>query len=242
MQILISNKVHARIKQFYYNAMLKYPNTYSPDDADRDWDKVTDELSQVGTSLLKTNTTIKEWQGYNVCRSKNWYFAYKVQDEKVYVYDARHGQNMNDKAHVPQFSNNNNQQQTQYTAVSGECFGMTMVKSNNGLFNFVNQNNQLFCKEWYKGATDFAKYSNGTIAATVSNGTEKFWLHLDSGVLEKMTNNSTIPESKESISEKLLFEQQIREHRDLIREEKEKFEFYLNYNPKKGGQLKNRGQ
>ena len=62
MQISIHKRVHKRIQQFYYNAMLKYPNTYFPDNADKDIDRVHNELYKVGTSLIPSKTTLSKWK------------------------------------------------------------------------------------------------------------------------------------------------------------------------------------
>ena len=61
MQHLISNKVYHRIREFYDNAMLKYPHSYFPDEADTDTDKVFDELYKVGTNGLwhKNNSVVR---------------------------------------------------------------------------------------------------------------------------------------------------------------------------------------
>jgi hypothetical protein len=96
MQILINKRVHKRIQPFYYNAILKYPNTYSPDNADKDIDKVHNELYKIGVSLINSDISLPKWEKYSVCRSKltNWYFAYKIQNDIVYIYDAENGRNM----------------------------------------------------------------------------------------------------------------------------------------------------
>ena len=49
---------------------------------------------------------------------------------------------LNKQTNVNNVQQNNQKKQIQYQPVSQECFGMTMVKSNNGLFNFINRNKQ----------------------------------------------------------------------------------------------------
>jgi hypothetical protein len=84
--------------------MKKYPNTYNIYDAEKDWNRVRNEIYKVGISLIPSDTTLPKWKEYNVCRSKltNWYFAYKIQNDTVYVYDAENGNNMSDEAYIPQ--------------------------------------------------------------------------------------------------------------------------------------------
>ena len=103
MQIKVASKVHNRIKQFYYNAMLKYPNTYFPDDADRDIYKVTNELMKVGTRLWKKNNNILlKWENYFVDYSKvtGWYFAYRIEENTIYIEDVENYRNMSNFANI----------------------------------------------------------------------------------------------------------------------------------------------
>lgn len=101
--------MYNRIHKFYYNAMLKYPNTYYPDDADRDIIKVVSELHKVGTRLWHKNDSIlSRWDGYLVDYSTKvkWYFAYRIEDNAVYVEDAENYRNMSDLANIFYFNEN----------------------------------------------------------------------------------------------------------------------------------------
>ena len=101
MQVTTHNRVYQRIRKFYDNAMLKYPNSYFPDEADRNVDKVCDEIYKVGTlPKVNPNTSFvpKTWAGYFVSRSDTgWYFAYKIQGNTVYIYDAANHTNMSNQ-------------------------------------------------------------------------------------------------------------------------------------------------
>jgi hypothetical protein len=102
MTLSIKPKVFRRIRQFYTNVMLKYPNAYSVDDVHRDAQRVIDELPKVGTQLQRRNfCIIQRWYSYLVDYSKStkWYFAYlKDDDVMIYVCDAEHARNMSDLA------------------------------------------------------------------------------------------------------------------------------------------------
>jgi len=67
MEVIIEPDVEGRIWEFYYNAMLNHPNTYFPDNADRDISKVCQEVRKVGTQLRKLNLSttdvIRKWKG-----------------------------------------------------------------------------------------------------------------------------------------------------------------------------------
>jgi len=214
-QISVNNNVYTRIIGFYYNSMSKYEHTYFPDEADRDIDKVADELYKVGTNeMLATTSALSKWKGYDVCRSKDtgWYYAYKIQNNVVYVYDAENYRNMSDNANINQTQQANQQQkQIQYQPVSNQYFyGLMMVKSSNGLFNFVNKNNQIFHpNQWFNQAYDFKKENNGAICARVEYNKQWYLLALD-GKLYTMGNvNGYTNENYRKTIQTILAEQQI---------------------------------
>ena len=110
MKISINNNVWNRIEQFYLNAMKKYPNTYTLNNAEKDWNKVKNEAYKVGTQLSKKmQHGIKNWKNYNVDYSSNtgWNFAYRIVNNTIIVEDAANYRNMSNKAH--QFQNQNQQ-------------------------------------------------------------------------------------------------------------------------------------
>jgi tRNA U34 2-thiouridine synthase MnmA/TrmU len=124
MAVEIHKRVYNNISRFYYNVRRKYPNTNSYKQVLDQINKVYNEAYNVGTKLQKVNPSttyvISKWKGYNVDYSKNtgWYFAYKIQNNTVYVYDAENGRNMSDEAYTSQNNttgqqaNNNQVQQT----------------------------------------------------------------------------------------------------------------------------------
>jgi len=191
MKVVISKKAINRINQFYYNVALKYPNTNSLDVVKNNINNVHNEIYKVGTSLTKTNTSLSKWKGYNVCRSKTWYFAYKIQNNTIYVYDAEHGQNMSEEAYTSQNSNNQQtnqpqqpyqqRQQPEYKPVPNQqyCHGLLMVsskdKSNRVIYNYVNQNNQIFYPyQWFTRAENFRQW-NRVISARVMDSANKWY-------------------------------------------------------------------
>jgi len=46
MELLIDEWVFNRIWEFYDNAILAHPNTYTPEDTHRKWDKVSNEIKK----------------------------------------------------------------------------------------------------------------------------------------------------------------------------------------------------
>ncbi|GHT32953.1 hypothetical protein FACS189434_05960 [Bacteroidia bacterium] len=103
MLLKINNNVYDRIRIFYDNAMRKYPNTYFPADADRDTDRVMEEVYKVTTNELWHKNDIKSvrgWENYLVDYSKEtgWYFAYKIENDIIYIEDAENHRNMSEEA------------------------------------------------------------------------------------------------------------------------------------------------
>jgi hypothetical protein len=72
-------------------------------------------------------------------------------------------------------------QTLQYTPFSKTCFGFTMVKSNNKLFNFVNSKNGKLISpnQWFTSAGNFTKYENNTVAAMVEVNNNWYLLYRD---------------------------------------------------------------
>ena len=97
------------------------------------------------------------------------------------------------------------QQKLQYNPVSQESCGFTKVKSNKGLFNFLNKDKKLVCKQWYQDAKDF-KHHQGYTTGKVFDGSLWYWLFSD-GRLEKIKNNNQnyyMPENKQLLTHKQL--------------------------------------
>jgi hypothetical protein len=103
MEIVIDDRVHYRIRQFYYNVMLKYPNTYFPDDVSRDVGRIHKELLKVATNELwhkNDMKSIRGWEHYNVDYSNKtgWYFAFRIENNIIYIEDAENHRNMSEEA------------------------------------------------------------------------------------------------------------------------------------------------
>jgi len=103
MKILICKEAHKRINDYYRNVALRYPNTNSKDEIRNNIKKVHNEINKIGTNeLVITNTILSDWEGYNVCRSKEipWYFVYLIDKDIIRIYDAEHANNMSDNTYV----------------------------------------------------------------------------------------------------------------------------------------------
>jgi len=103
MNIKVNKEVYRRINDFYCNVALKYPNTNSIAEIRRNVENVKKSIRKVGTNeLLRSKTILSDWEGYNVCRSKEtpWYFAYLIENDIIHIYDAEHANNISDNTYV----------------------------------------------------------------------------------------------------------------------------------------------
>lgn len=144
-KIQIETTALNKIVRFYYNALKKYPNTYTIEDAYKDAMKASKDIK-----FLQTSNTKQEWanKGYKVVRNGcGWYFAYYVSNGVAYVVDVENYRNMNEHQTQPMKQQN---QQFQYQSTNYVYSGYRLVKSNNGMFNFLRQDNTLLSSQWFK--------------------------------------------------------------------------------------------
>ncbi len=93
---IISSQVYNNIDNFYANVATKYSNTYSLDLLLQNTTDAYDSIYKIENGLLRRNPTISRWQGYYMANTKKWYFAYRIDDNTIYVEDACHAQNMHE--------------------------------------------------------------------------------------------------------------------------------------------------
>ena len=85
-----------KIRSFYRNVLLKYPNTFSYDDMLRYINDTVDDIYGIEHSLLRRQPTIKRWQNWHMAHASNWYYAYSIDGDTIIIHDACHQQNMHD--------------------------------------------------------------------------------------------------------------------------------------------------
>ena len=172
-----------------------------------------DNLGGIVTHMRSDRKDLGSNEGYRkyVYTDKDsgtqWGFAYELFDDgNVIIHIMKNMSLVNDK----NYSNNNQPQQKQieYNPVSNQYYhGLMMVKSSNGLFNYVDENNQIFYPtQWFKKAEDFRKWRNGVIAARVASSHEWFFLTSDQK-LYKGGDGSYFTENYQIILQRILTEQ-----------------------------------
>ena len=85
-----------KVRSFYRNVLLKYPNTFSYDDMLRYINNTVDAIYGIEHSLLRRQPTMKRWQNWHMAHADNWYYAYSIDGEIITIHDACHQQNMHD--------------------------------------------------------------------------------------------------------------------------------------------------
>lgn len=172
-----------KILKFYDNVIAKYPNTYTTEDATKDALK-----SKSDSNFLATNISKDVWKNnnYNVVRNKSgWYFAYYAKENNYYYVDAENYRNMEDY----QTSSTNQhikppELQVKYIPTNKIYYGHRLVKSDNGLMNFVNNNGQLICKQWFNNYKTFKPFGSYNIFAYIDINNRCFALTLDGRIID----------------------------------------------------------
>ena len=93
MRIIAPISVWDRIAQFYIDAKFeKYDNSYGWDEVFKDID-----LAQRDTNFTPYNSSRQDWinAGYKVVvNQRGWVFAYLIEDDDMYIYDAENYRNL----------------------------------------------------------------------------------------------------------------------------------------------------
>ncbi len=83
-----------KVRSFYRNVCLKYPNTYSYDDMLRYVNNTVDNIYGIEVTFQRRRPTVERWQKWFMAHAGNWYFAYSIDGSTIIIHDACHAQNM----------------------------------------------------------------------------------------------------------------------------------------------------
>ena len=59
-------------------------------------DNAFNSIYKIENGLLRRKPTISKWNGMYMANAGKWYFAYRIDDDTIYVEDACHAQNMHE--------------------------------------------------------------------------------------------------------------------------------------------------
>lgn len=98
MKYKISKKALYEINKFYHNVAKKYRNTWSKEDVKKYINQTKSAIYQIENGLPRRKPSMQRWHGLYMTTSKDkrWNFAYRIQDDTVYVEDASHAQNIHE--------------------------------------------------------------------------------------------------------------------------------------------------
>ena len=83
-----------KVRSFYRNVSMKYPNIYSYEDMLRYINKTVDAIYCIEQSALRRRPTIERWKKWHMAQAGNWYYAYSIDGTTITIHDACHAQNM----------------------------------------------------------------------------------------------------------------------------------------------------
>lgn len=89
-------KAVTNIRTFYRNVAIKYRNTYSFEDMERNIRDAIFYIYAIERTLPRRQPTIGRWKGYYMANTDKWYYAYTIEGNIITVVDACHAQNMHE--------------------------------------------------------------------------------------------------------------------------------------------------
>lgn len=78
------------------NVARKYKNTFDYSDMHRNSDMAIESIYKIENGLLRRTPTIPKWKGYFMAHDGKWYFAYRIENDTIYIEDVCHSQNMHE--------------------------------------------------------------------------------------------------------------------------------------------------
>lgn len=97
---VISQTVFNNIDSFYENVALKYVNTYSFEQMEKNILDAYRSMYKIENGLLRRSPTISRWNGYYMANTKKWYYAYTINGDTITVVDVCHAQNMHEDINI----------------------------------------------------------------------------------------------------------------------------------------------
>ena len=83
-----------KVRSFYRNVSLKYPNVYSYTDMLGYVNKTVDAIYSIEQSVQRRKPSIERWKKWHMAHAGHWYYAYSVDGDTITIHDACHEQNM----------------------------------------------------------------------------------------------------------------------------------------------------
>ena len=91
---IIKSLAIRKVRSFYRNVSLKYPNIYSYPDMLGYINKTVDAIYCIEQSVVRRKPTIERWKKWHMAHAGHWYYAYSIDGNTIIIHDACHEQNM----------------------------------------------------------------------------------------------------------------------------------------------------
>lgn len=98
MNYVIHDKAKNAIIRFYHNVAKKYKHTYSEELMNKNIVSAYNSIYQIENGLMRRQPTMPQWKGMFMATAGKWSFAYKIEGDTVYVYNACHSQNIHESS------------------------------------------------------------------------------------------------------------------------------------------------
>ena len=93
---IYTERAVGNIRRFYRNVALRYRNTYSFEDMERNIRDAIFYVYAIERTLPRRQPTLKRWAGYFMANTDKWYYAYTIVGSTIIVVDTCHAQNMHE--------------------------------------------------------------------------------------------------------------------------------------------------
>ena len=174
MTYLIRPRASYKIRQFYLNVAKKFKNDYSLDLLNKNIDDALNAIYQIENGIPRREPILTRWKGlymasYMVNGKTRWNYAYRIEDDIVYIEDACHAQNMHGLPPSSKFSTFS--VKTKYRRLTKKpLFGYPFVMNAKKEYNLIDNNGRLIT-QWFKAIKPFQKpYGKYQIIAYINVG------------------------------------------------------------------------
>lgn len=83
-----------KVRSFYRNVSLKYPNIYSYPDMLGYINRIVDAIYCIEHSVPRRKPPLERWKKWHMAHAGHWYYAYSIEGDTIIIHDACHEQNM----------------------------------------------------------------------------------------------------------------------------------------------------
>lgn len=173
MTYIIRPRASYKIRQFYLNVARKFKNDYSLDLLNKNIDDALNAIYQIENGIPRRRPILARWKGlymasYMVNGKTRWNYAYRIEDDIVYIEDACHAQNMSEFSTSMPISSSPSIKYRRLT--TKPLFGYSYVMNDKKEYNLIDNNGRLIT-DWFKAIKPLKQpYGQYQIIAYINTG------------------------------------------------------------------------